>query len=77
MKQKDLTMLDIDNYIIERARSGAKQIIWGRNKGLKSFYMFANTFYKTTYKQLHGLTCMGLKHYIRGERMAKNKANNK
>lgn len=73
MKQKDITMLNIDDYIREKARSGARKIIWGRNNGLKCFYRFVNALNKTTFKQLHGIVFMGLRHYIKGNVCSKKR----
>lgn len=63
-KQRNLSMVNIDDYIRQRKLFGAKSIIWGKH-GLKIFYKFLKMSYKIPKNEIHGLRFLGLKHYIR------------
>lgn len=68
LRQKDLSMLNIDDYIRQRVKSGAKSIMWG-NHGLKIISKYLGCLTGTAsfrISEIHGLRFLGVKHYIRG-----------
>ena len=67
MKDKDITMFNVDDYIRERKRAGAKYIKWGTN-GIKQFRRFARIIYHDiSFRLPHsfpsGHVFMGIRHY--------------
>lgn len=66
MRQNLVTIVNVDDYIRERKKGGAKKIIWGSNSGLQAFFNLVSSFVKVNrVKQLHGIRFMGIKHYLR------------
>lgn len=65
LNQKDLSMSNIDDYIRQRVKSGAKSIIWGKN-GLNVFNRYLASLVGEIHPiKIHGIQCFGIKHYIR------------
>lgn len=74
MKQSELKVWEVCDYIRLRHRAGAKRIVWGKHDGLLSFWKFVLASFPTElgYKlpdTPHGLTFMGLKHYVRASKI--------
>lgn len=65
MKDKDITAENVEDFIRERKRNGAKYIRWGKNGGLliKRFIRASLSAYDLP-KNLNGLRFMGLTHYF-------------
>ena len=65
LKQKDITILNIDDYIIARKKSGTKSIIWGKH-GLTIFNAYLATLVGELHpNKIHGALVFGMRHYIR------------
>ena len=67
MIDKDITAINVDDYIRERKKAGAKYIKWGIN-GVKHFRFFARIIYHDSLLRFphsfpNGHQFMGIKHY--------------
>lgn len=70
MKDADITIANVDDFIRERKRNRARYIRWGKN-GARYFKRFVRAVcapdeygigFKVP-KNLNGITFMGIKHY--------------
>lgn len=65
LTQKYLTILNIDDYIIARKKSGVKSIIWGKH-GLTIFNRYLAPLVGELHSiKIHGALAFGIRHYIR------------
>ena len=69
IKQKDINEVNVDDYIRERKKTNVKYIQWSK-KSFKFFKKFVIASYPTEFgfklpKIFHGLSYLGLKHYLR------------
>ena len=69
MNDKDITAINVDDFIREKKLKNAKYIRWGKNgqkyfkNFVKSLYDFEHYRYPKTF--FNGFTFMGIKHYKR------------
>ena len=69
MKDKEINAINVDDYMRDRKRAGAKSVRWGKN-GAVYFKGFVKALYDAEcYKYprtfFSGFLFMGLKHYLR------------
>lgn len=63
IKLKDVTFLNVDDYVRERLRNGAKKIFWDKNGANLLKLFLINSGFQISSSFPKGDIFMGIKHY--------------